>query len=77
MKAFFGALMLALASAVVGLITAAQLHEMTIAAGGAGASMTPASMEVMPARQDQPIKHNVKYSDHKAGQNAQRGPADI
>jgi hypothetical protein len=77
MKAFFGALMLALVSAVVGLITAAQLHGMAIAAGGAGASMTPTSMEVIPEQQNRPIKQSVKYTSPKAAQNAQPGAADI
>jgi hypothetical protein len=45
--------------------------------GGAGASMTPTSMEVLPEQQNRPIRQRVKYSSPGAVQNAQPGAADI
>lgn len=60
MKAFFGALILSIASAAVGVFASAELHEMALAAGGAKAVLR-ATPENSTSQQSQPIKQLVDY----------------
>jgi hypothetical protein len=60
MKAFFGALILSIASAAVGVLASAELHEMALAAGGAKAVLR-STPEYSQQEQNQQIKQPVNY----------------
>lgn len=62
MKAFFGALALTLASAVVGVFAAAGLHEITSAAGGSSADAQANTAAASAEAESAPIKQRVNYS---------------
>jgi hypothetical protein len=61
MKAFFGALILSMVSAVVGVFASSELHEMAAAAGGASAVIR-ATPDHSTQQQDLQIVQQVNYS---------------
>ena len=62
MKAFFGALVLTLASAAVGVFAAAGLHEITSAAAGGSSADDQAKAAASAPAQGAGIKQQVNYS---------------
>jgi hypothetical protein len=60
MKAFFGALILSIASAAVGVLASEELHEMALAAGGAKAVLR-STPDYSQQEQNQQIKQSVNY----------------
>ncbi len=60
MNAFFGALILSIASAAVGVLASEELHEMALAAGGAGAVLR-STPDYSQQEQNQQIKQPVNY----------------
>lgn len=64
-------------SAAAGVFAAAQLHEMTIAAGDSGTTMEATSMDATAEQGSQQIKQRVIYSTHRAVQNPLRVTDDI
>jgi hypothetical protein len=61
MKAFFGALILSISSAAVGVFASTELHEMVMAASGADAPALVAP-EDSANRESQQMKQQVGYS---------------
>ncbi len=61
MKAFFGALVLTLASAAVGVFAAAGLHEISSAAADASSADDQAKTAASAQAQDARIKRQVNY----------------
>lgn len=62
MKAFFGAIVLTLMSAVAGVMVAAELHELTVAAGGSSAVLQADTANATTEPDSQPVRQRVRYS---------------
>lgn len=62
MKAFFGAIVLTLVSAVVGVFAATELHEMTSTAGGSSAIIRADTVDAAAEQESEQIKQRVNYS---------------
>ena len=60
MKTFFGALILSIASAAVGVLASEELHEMALAAGGAKAVLR-STPEYLQQEKNQQIEQPVNY----------------
>ena len=77
MKAFFGALVLSLVSAIVGIFASTELHEMTLAAGGSSAVIRATTAETALPLDSQQIKQKVNDSAQGAVKHAQPVADDI
>lgn len=62
MKAFLGAIVLTLMSAVVGVVVATELHELTVAAGGSSAVLRADAVSAATEPDSEQIRQRVHYS---------------
>lgn len=62
MKAFFGALVLTLMSAVAGVMVATELHELTVAAGGSSAVLRADTANATIEPDSEQVRQRVHYS---------------
>lgn len=62
MKAFLGAVALTLMSAVVGVVVATELHELTVAAGGSSAVLRADTGSAATEPDSEQVRQRVHYS---------------
>ncbi|MDD5335876.1 MAG: hypothetical protein PHS32_19250 [Rhodoferax sp.] len=62
MKAFFGAIVLTLMSAVAGVMVATELHQLTVAAGGSGAVLQSDTADATTEPDSEQVRQRVHYS---------------